>query len=433
MAIKEKIVTGKKLRRFVNGVWERMSCWHKASDCEFDDGMNAQEKLGDIKGITDSTTVSENGYVADAKVVSDIYNSLNTNDKKFIFDYQDGQFGYNTSITRDEETFHSFNVLDKYKGIKFLYDDYLCTNIKVSNLEYFIQVKLQLHSPLSGSDKVFISTQWSGIGGYTIYDFALRPNEHGDSNTHMVKYTTFYNDNTNIFTVNFTLFNLDHLEDKHQKLYSIQTHTIDINAPKATIYNSEIIEASLMSNDQNIIKKINGNAKVDVNDNFAFVINNDNDKLPGLIPSTSFRLDNDGLYHSRLSTSSSGSNLVWSYGHFLRKSSSSKRYKNSITKLSNEKSELNPSRLYDIDVVSFRYNVDYLPQTDQRYNVDIPGFIAEDVYEKYPIGCNLDNEGRPEMWDINILFPAALKLIQEQHEDIEKLKQEVTLLKSTNN
>lgn len=148
-----------------------------------------------------------------------------------------------------------------------------------------------------------------------------------------------------------------------------------------------------------------------------------------------FRLNKSEIYHNGLTTSSTGDNLVISGGNFYQKSSSSQRYKNSIQSIDTARSLslLSPSNLYDIDVVTFKYNDDYLPETDQRYQQDIPGFIAEDVYEKYPIACNLDSEGRPEMWDINIMFPAALALIQEQHEDIESLKEEVNILKETIN
>ncbi len=146
-----------------------------------------------------------------------------------------------------------------------------------------------------------------------------------------------------------------------------------------------------------------------------------------------FKVGKSELFHAGLSTSSSGSNLIISSGSFHRKSSSSQRYKNSIEKLSTKVTShpsLDPERLYDLDVVSFRYNDDYLPQTDQRYQADVPGLIAEDVYAKYPIACNLDREGRPEMWDVNILFPAALKLIQDMHTEIEQLKQRVDRLSS---
>lgn len=142
-------------------------------------------------------------------------------------------------------------------------------------------------------------------------------------------------------------------------------------------------------------------------------------------------ISNDSLFHNGLQTSSSGNNIISSGGYFYVKSSSSKRYKNSIICLSDKvKShpEMNPHNLYDINVVSFQYNDDYLQQSDQRYHKDIPGFIAEDVYEKYPIACNLDSQGNPEMWDINIMFPAALKLIQEQYEEIEQLKQRIEIL-----
>ncbi len=118
-------------------------------------------------------------------------------------------------------------------------------------------------------------------------------------------------------------------------------------------------------------------------------------------------------------------------GRIYRVSSSSKRYKNSIISISGS-NDLNPDKLYSIDVVSFKYNDDYLPETDQRYQKEIPGFIAEDIYEKYPIACSLDDEGNPEMWEINILFPAALKLIQDQHKEIEQLKKRVDKLEQEN-
>lgn len=144
------------------------------------------------------------------------------------------------------------------------------------------------------------------------------------------------------------------------------------------------------------------------------------------------KITKEMLKHTGLSATSSGTNLTILDGCFYKKSSSSKRYKNSITPLL-EKSEtcskLSSQHLYDIDVVTFKYNDDYLSETDQRYRQDIPGFLAEDVYEKYPIACNLDADGNPEMWDINIMFPAALALIQEQHKDIESLKKEIEKLK----
>lgn len=64
------------------------------------------------------------------------------------------------------------------------------------------------------------------------------------------------------------------------------------------------------------------------------------------------------------------------------------------------------------------------------YGKDIIGFIAEDVYKKYPIACNFDENGFPEMWNINILFPAAVKLIQDQHKEIEAMKQQFQELKT---
>lgn len=49
--------------------------------------------------------------------------------------------------------------------------------------------------------------------------------------------------------------------------------------------------------------------------------------------------------------------------------------------------------------------------------------------KKYPEACNLNEDGTPEMWEINILFPAALKLIQEQHKELISLKKQMKSIK----
>lgn len=142
-------------------------------------------------------------------------------------------------------------------------------------------------------------------------------------------------------------------------------------------------------------------------------------------------ISSDTLKHSGVynSTVSSGSQLrISEDGTIQRYSSSSKRYKKDVK--TNIPNELNPQKLYDLNIVSYKYNDNYLSDTDQRYQKDIPGFIAEDIFEKYPIACNLNENGEPEMWEINILFPAALKLIQEQHKEIESMKQQFQELKS---
>lgn len=81
MAINERISTGNFYRHCLDSasrLWQRMSFWTKASDVEFDDGRTAEEKLGNIKGITTSTNVTEEGYAADAKAVSELSRNLST-------------------------------------------------------------------------------------------------------------------------------------------------------------------------------------------------------------------------------------------------------------------------------------------------------------------------------------------------------------------
>lgn len=119
--------------------------------------------------------------------------------------------------------------------------------------------------------------------------------------------------------------------------------------------------------------------------------------------------------------SSSPNVVIWANGLFLRSSSSSRRYKTDISEEFPE--EINPEKLYQIPVKSFKYKEGYLREEDVRNEKDIPGFIAEEVEEVYPIAVQYDENGEPEMWNANIMIPAMLKLIQEQNERIRKLEE----------
>lgn len=121
--------------------------------------------------------------------------------------------------------------------------------------------------------------------------------------------------------------------------------------------------------------------------------------------------------------------VVGQQGRFKSQASSSRRYKHDIEKLSNE--NLNQHKLYDINVVQFKYNKDILAKDDQRYMIDVPGFIAEDVYEKYPIAADIRN-GQVDDWNHRYLIPPMLKLIQEQHEEIDILKEDMKTVKAEN-
>ena len=96
MAVNEEIVTGKKFRRLIDvatNKWRRYSFWNKAKDTECEDGTDVETKVGAIKGITTSTNVSETGYAADAKTVSEINQSLANGKIKFGID-SSGNYGY---------------------------------------------------------------------------------------------------------------------------------------------------------------------------------------------------------------------------------------------------------------------------------------------------------------------------------------------------
>lgn len=106
--------------------------------------------------------------------------------------------------------------------------------------------------------------------------------------------------------------------------------------------------------------------------------------------------------------------------------SSSKRYKHDIKPINNN--DIDPHLLYNIEVVQFKFNDDYLAKDDQRYGIDVPGFIAENIAEEYPIAADINDDGTVEDWNDRFLIPPMLKLIQEQKRMIDDLERRLSQL-----
>lgn len=129
-------------------------------------------------------------------------------------------------------------------------------------------------------------------------------------------------------------------------------------------------------------------------------------------------------------TTSSGTAVrVNSNGTLYRYSSSSMRYKEEITCQLSE--ELNPERLYDLNVWQYKYREGHLDKDDQRYDKTHIGLLAEDVKQHYPIAANYNEDGDVEDWSERYLLPPMLKLIQMQHEEIEAIKAELEEMRAS--
>ena len=106
-------------------------------------------------------------------------------------------------------------------------------------------------------------------------------------------------------------------------------------------------------------------------------------------------------------------------------SGSSRKFKHDIKPIEN--AELDPKHLYDIEVVQFKYNDDYLEENDQRYGIDCIGFIAEQVNEVYPIAADRET-GEPRNWEMRYLIPPMLALIQKQKKKLDELESRIEVL-----
>lgn len=92
-----------------------------------------------------------------------------------------------------------------------------------------------------------------------------------------------------------------------------------------------------------------------------------------------------------------------------------------------ETKDIDPYRLYDAEVVQFVYNDDYLNKGDRRYGRPLPGFIAEDLMEVYPMAVDVE-DGKAKTWNERYIIPPMLALIQEQNERIKVLERRIECL-----
>ena len=123
-----------------------------------------------------------------------------------------------------------------------------------------------------------------------------------------------------------------------------------------------------------------------------------------------------GLYdtygNTNTTTNLNQASYVTSNGRIARYASSSKRYKHDIAEIFDV--TCTPEALYDLPVVTYRYNDGYCQDEPHGEKLHI-GFIAEDVAKLYPVGCGYVN-GVPENWNVMEM----VRLIQDQHKDIIK-------------
>jgi len=143
----------------------------------------------------------------------------------------------------------------------------------------------------------------------------------------------------------------------------------------------------------------------------------------GTIVSTSNVTSQTHFFSPFATNVTSAANGFWvsTSGRMTYTTASSQRYKHDIVDLVSIP-EYDPKKLLDLPVRAFRYNEDYVTPTDDRAEVLIPGFIAEEVDAIYPIACDYSETKGPESWNDRVILPAMLALIQDQETRIQALE-----------
>lgn len=115
-----------------------------------------------------------------------------------------------------------------------------------------------------------------------------------------------------------------------------------------------------------------------------------------------------------------------SYRYVGYSSSSSKRYK--VLGKTVKENELED--LYRIKVIWAKYKEGYLSEQDERYDKEMPMFIAEDIERRFPIAVDHDEKGRAENWNYRIMIPCMFAMLKNEHEKVKDLQSELDSVKS---
>ena len=115
-----------------------------------------------------------------------------------------------------------------------------------------------------------------------------------------------------------------------------------------------------------------------------------------------------------------------SYRYVGYSSSSSKRYK--VLGKTVKENELED--LYRIKVIWAKYKEGYLSEQDERYDKEMPMFIAEDIERRFPIAVDHNEKGRAENWNYRIMIPCMFAMLKNEHEKVKDLQSELDSVKS---
>lgn len=133
------------------------------------------------------------------------------------------------------------------------------------------------------------------------------------------------------------------------------------------------------------------------------------------------------LYASGHQTTANAANgyVFTTGGRIARSTASSQRYKENIVDLK-DVPEIDPRKILEFRVRAFSYKEDYL-SNDDRAGVLIPGLIAEEVEELYPLAVDY-LDGETENINDRAILVSLISVIQDQESEIKILKSRLDAL-----
>lgn len=272
----------------------------------------------------------------------------------------------------------------------------------------------------SVNDWGYIYAKYGEIAGFEISsDYFRKEVAFGNSKIR----TSLYSPSS----VSATVFDIDYIVDNtFTNVFRIGTKGSVFISPLGSTEGNYGNSTIYILNDYISLQNSVNNSAVVVEDSGVYVAagNNGTAKLSsskGSVLANQYGLT---IVTGRSTTAHSGNLYITGAGiaYFANEGSSSRYVKHDIQPVEND--ELKAENLYDAEVIQYKYNDDFLSDDDPNRGKDLVGFIVEDLDKVYPCAVQKEDEKDSTTWTWSPyrIIPAMLKLIQDQHKEIEKLK-----------
>ena len=193
MSILSGFFKTKRYRKTTDG-YKLESNWTSGNTVELDDGNTVQNNLGAIKGITTSTSVTEEGYAADATTVAALNNNLTNINNSLTSHNHDSRYytesEINTKLNAKQDNSSALKITTNYFRVSSTANT--DANANMANITRIASSRIKAVIPCFVASSAFSLTELVLISSpNNTYEFAVKNPTNMNTDVYIRVYTIY--------------------------------------------------------------------------------------------------------------------------------------------------------------------------------------------------------------------------------------------------